>query len=103
MAEIITYPTTQARAIGNIFELLQNAVTQLQQMLDHFRDAPPLGLRMFVELRGVEGTKHAGQSLAQVDGLGAELRVKVTLDHLHESAQVWECPTPSIGICRPFT
>jgi hypothetical protein len=40
MAEIITNSTVQASANSNILELLQNAVTQLQQMLDQFRDQP---------------------------------------------------------------
>ena len=40
MAEIITNPTTHTSANSNILELLQNAVTQLQQMLDQFRDQP---------------------------------------------------------------
>ena len=40
MAEIITNPTAQASANSNILELLQTHVTQLQQMLDQFREQP---------------------------------------------------------------
>ena len=40
MAEIITYPSTQASANRNILELLQTPLIQLQQLLDQFREQP---------------------------------------------------------------
>jgi hypothetical protein len=40
MAEVITYRTAQASANPNIFELLQTSLTQLQQLLDQFREQP---------------------------------------------------------------
>ena len=53
-------------------------------MLDYLRDAPPSRLGVRIELRGIEGTKHAREALTKLNGLGAELCVKVALNHLHK-------------------
>jgi hypothetical protein len=41
MAEIITIPIAQASANSDIVELLQTQLTELQQMLNQFREQPP--------------------------------------------------------------
>ena len=66
MAEVITNRAAQASANSNIFELLQTHVTQLQQMLDQFREQPLTPAAFFdLENRMKSCLREVGQRLLE--------------------------------------